>query len=262
MNRTKIEWCDYTWNPITGCSNGCPYCYARRIVKRFPNIHGFEEGEDGLTGKLGLSPQPFSHPVFHPERLHEPQKVKKPSRIFVCSMGDLFDPHLSHLDRWEVFRVIKQCPQHTFITLTKRPEVAIEFWNYGEKVRGLGRDEWPKNWWHGMSVTCQKDLMGSAMFNHFQNPAALWFLSIEPMRGPVDLEESGIVGYMGEEWEDLSNVGLGWVIVGFQTPGTHHPEGGGRAVQNVIDYCRDRNVPVFIKDNVGWHEKIQEIPEG
>jgi protein gp37 len=105
MNKTRIEWCDWTWNPIVGCepiSAGCQNCYAASISKRF-----------------GL---PWGQPVFRPERLEEPLKVEKPARIFVCSMGDFF--HAKVLREWKeaVFRVIDRAPRHTFIFLTKRPE--------------------------------------------------------------------------------------------------------------------------------------------
>jgi len=110
VNKTKIEWTDYVWNPVRGCLHNCPYCYGKRIDKRF--------GDGSFT------------PTFYPERLQEPLKVKKPSRIFVGSMADLFgewdwvvEDHggltigirrvLS-----EVFNIVNQCPQHTFIFLT------------------------------------------------------------------------------------------------------------------------------------------------
>jgi len=73
INCTGIEWTDYTWNPITGCLHGCPYCYAKKITKRFPKNY----------------PNGFN-PTFYPERLDDPGKVKKPSMIFTVSMGDMF----------------------------------------------------------------------------------------------------------------------------------------------------------------------------
>ena len=126
MNKRKHDgdWWDFTWSPITGCLHGCtfgPYrtpCYAKTMAGRFPKTfsNGFE-------------------PTFHPERLSEPARMKKPARIFVCSMSDLFqDPAVdpggrdgySCWTRW-VLQAITQAPQHTFLLLTKRPDNAIRF---------------------------------------------------------------------------------------------------------------------------------------
>lgn len=124
MNRTKIEWCDWTWNPVTGCKHGCPYCYARKIAERFKGSkawpHGFE-------------------PTFHPDRLDAPRHVgrqyynafPKGSTIFVCSMADLFGDWVPY--EWQ-HRVLDACmctPRHTYIFLTKNPrgmEVFLTRW--------------------------------------------------------------------------------------------------------------------------------------
>ena len=84
MNRTKIEWCDYTWNPVTGCRTGCWYCYADRMATRFHR--SFE-------------------PAFHPERLNEPLRVTTPAKIFVCSTADLFGPWVDPEWQRRVFQV-------------------------------------------------------------------------------------------------------------------------------------------------------------
>jgi protein gp37 len=109
---TKIEWCDSTWNPISGCtpiSEGCQHCYASAMVKRFPNLHG------------GLA-IPFSMPLIHRDRLEAPLHWRKPRRIFVGSMTDMF--HEDVKTEWivSVLKVIAACPQHIFLFLSKRPE--------------------------------------------------------------------------------------------------------------------------------------------
>jgi len=100
MTNSKIEWTESTWNPITGCSKiseGCEHCYAERMVKRFPHIY----------------PNGFK-PTFHEKRLSDPLRWKKPRRIFVCSMGDLFHEDVPYEWIAKVFKVMKDCPQHTF----------------------------------------------------------------------------------------------------------------------------------------------------
>jgi protein gp37 len=92
-DRSLIEWCDATWNPVTGCtpvSAGCANCYAARMVERFPHLHGVLVSDDPRHEKA------FRHIQFHPSRLDQPLRWKKPRRIFVSSMGDLFhdDVHL------------------------------------------------------------------------------------------------------------------------------------------------------------------------
>lgn len=100
MNNSKIEWCDMTWNPVTGCLHGCPYCYARRIAERFGGrlddgnkLHDLKikSYRKDKQGKLRYDPFPFGfEPTFHRYRLDEPQRVRKPQTVFVCSMADLF----------------------------------------------------------------------------------------------------------------------------------------------------------------------------
>jgi protein gp37 len=115
MNRTKIEWTDYTWNPITGCLHGCEYCYARKIAARFKKVfpNGFE-------------------PTFHQERLRDPFDVKKPSKIFTVSMGDMFGEWVHGKWITQVFDVMGACNWHTFLVLTKNPKGIRKL--YGEET--------------------------------------------------------------------------------------------------------------------------------
>ncbi|EOS47190.1 hypothetical protein C810_01506 [Lachnospiraceae bacterium A2] len=143
MNKTKIDWCDSTWNPVTGCLHGCEYCYARNIAHRFG---GFTELEDtdldyekicesniaeiekplkylNDKGKIGKSAYPFFFkPTLYRYKLNEPQKWKKGRNIFVCSMADLFGSWVP--DSWieEVFKACEKAPQHNYLFLTKNTD--------------------------------------------------------------------------------------------------------------------------------------------
>jgi protein gp37 len=231
VNKTKIEWADYTWNPISGCKHGCPYCYARRIAERF---------------QATAFPNGFL-PAFYPDRLNEPQKVKKFSRIFVGSMGDLFGdwdwarasgPDVQSQTVIEmVLKAVEECRQHTFIFLTKNPA------RYSEFYRKYA--QWPDNTWLGTSVDTVASTVNANELS--QNVSApLKFVSIEPL-----LEDVA---------EYIDFYGLDWVIVGAQTgPRAVAPK--PEWVKGIIDRCRKYGIPIFLKDNLNWPEKIQEFPE-
>lgn len=146
--KTKIDWCDSTWNPVTGCLHGCEYCYARKIAERFAGWNSLESRgtvkgttfwrQDGACeplfdvsdmqaktqkgGKVVPAPYPFGFcPTFHRYKLDEPQRWKKPRNIFVCSMADLFGEWVP--DEWieQVFKACEAAPQHRYLFLTKNP---------------------------------------------------------------------------------------------------------------------------------------------
>lgn len=212
MNKTKIEWCDYTWNPVTGCKHGCPYCYAERISKRF-------------TGDF--------EPRFHEKRLSDPQKVKKPSRIFVVSMGDLFGDWVPQEWRSLVFEACNRAPQHTYLFLTKNPYRYLQLHIRGKLPR-------LSNFWYGTTLTGQ----GKLPFNCLDFKRN--FISVEPLLGDVS--------------DRFPFTNIQWIIVGAQTgPGAVPPK--PEWVQSIIEQCREANVPLFLKDNLNWPEKIQEFPE-
>jgi protein gp37 len=111
LGKTKIEWTEYSWNPVSGCtpiSEGCQNCYAKRMANR-------------LRGRCGYpADEPFKV-TLHKDRLEEPLRLKKPRRVFVCSMGDLFHEDVPGWMSFEVMDIILQAKQHTFLILTKRP---------------------------------------------------------------------------------------------------------------------------------------------
>lgn len=129
MNKTKIDYADATWNPITGCRHGCDYCYAKKICERY-----------GLYGGS-------FEPQFHPMKLGEPFRDKKAKTIFVCDMGDIFSPGVKEEWRKKVRAAADKAPWHTYLWLTKNPNSR------------LGYDEsWVRpNWWLGATITGPED---------------------------------------------------------------------------------------------------------
>lgn len=255
MNMTKIEWTSKTWNPITGCpgpkvSPGCENCYAERMVKtRFAGRFGYDADD------------PFGVHVHH-ERWLQPIKAKKPQTIFVCSMGDLFHPHVTDFTIAMAFAVMAMCPQHTFMILTKRQDRLESFLadrsSAASDMRGTAYQEvawvagvdrnmdalpWPlPNVLHGITVCTQQEA-DEKLIPFKPLYGVRYFLSLEPLLGPVKLEpRHGVGGCMG------SPVKL--VIVGGETgPNARpmHPDW----VRGVRDACAEWAVPFFFK---GWGE--------
>ena len=254
MNRTKIEWADYTWNPVTGCLHGCEYYYARRIAERF--AERLEDSSIAIPDK-GLAdiadtniPYPYEFaPTFHLYRLNEPQKVTKPSKIFVCSMADLFGEWVPNEWIDEVFKACELAPQHQYLFLTKNP---TKYYNWFPSVGS------PQNFWLGASAVNKPDEKVTEVDGGFLTTTAHCiadtmrffknsFISFEPLLNDV--------------MQDCDLDGIDWVIVGAQTgPGAKPPK--PEWVQNIIDQCKVAEIPIFLKDNLKWPEKIQEYPEG
>ncbi len=219
MNRTKIEWCDWSWNPITGCLHGCSYCYARRLAEgrlknKYPN--GFQ-------------------PTFWPERLDEPYQIKKPSKIFVCSMGDLFGDWVPRDWILRVLKVAEECPQHTFIFLTKNPIRLIEF-------------NFPPNAWVGVTL----DRMQLVRWELLRDLESLTvrFISFEPLLCFDEVSAAQIFFHQRPPE---------WVIVGGLT-GPQAVQPKHEWVETIISLAREAGTAVFLKDNLDYPEKIREFP--
>lgn len=198
-SKTKIDWCDSTWNPVTGCLHGCEYCYARKIAERFSteekNKRPYLPVLDVPTRRVRTKPEPYPYgfkPTFHRYKLDEPQKWKKPRNIFVCSMADLFGEWVP--DEWiqEVFKACDAAPQHRYIFLTKNPH---RYYDLIEKGILTEHD----NWWLGSTVDGD-----SAKKKRFQERGYNSFVSIEPLLEPIYV---GLGSFGSDEW----------VIIGAET---------------------------------------------
>ena len=275
MNKTAIEWTDFTFNPVTGCwgpggtaetPNRCPYCYAAKIAHRMAHVEGSGYGH----GVDSPNPTGAFNPTFHPDRLDQPAKVKKPSKIFVCSMADLFGDWVPQ--DW-IEAVLNQTQRadyshHTYQFLTKNPKRLKDF------------NPWPSNCWVGTTVTNQADADWKL---HWlcEVDALVRFVSHEPLFGQIDTLEmlphspDGFPGCInmltGEWWPAVGDAeaeyrgrvqmnGINFAIIGAQTgPGAVQPK--PEWVRGLIDQYRAAGVPMFLKDNLKWPEKIQEWPQ-
>lgn len=246
--KTKIEWATHTWNPVTGCtpiSEGCEHCYAARMAKRLAGRCGYPQDD------------PFRPGTFHANRLNDPLKIKKSSMIFVCSMGDLFHEDVSELIIDEILDVIAACPQHVFIMLTKRPQ-NIEQKLYASTpkcgCRHLGGGDYMPNVWLG--VTAENQARAEERIPILLSiPAAVRFVSVEPMLGPVDLNRAGAIwadmnGSIRPEYQQPCRT-IDWVICGGET-GTGarpmHPDWA----RSLRDQCKSASVPFFFKSMGDW----------
>jgi protein gp37 len=244
---TGIEWADKVWNPVTGCtkvSEGCRNCYAEAYARRF-------WGE-----------RKFDQVVCHEDRLDAISHWRKPVRIFVNSMSDLFHPDVPDEFIWKVFeRMTYGNRRHTYMILTKRPErmktwfekFQERFWHYHAPDKPQGEyvaAPWPDPCiWLGVSVENQA-AADERIPLLLQTPAAVRFVSVEPMLGPVDMEPHLQYWPFHENykmtWDMTEFEGLDWVICGGES-GPHarpmHPDW----VRALRDQCIEAGVPFFFK---------------
>ena len=158
LGEKGINWTDATWNPVTGCRHGCPYCYAAAFAHR---LHRSFE------------------PAYHPERLSEPLTRRMPTKIFVGSNADLFGDWVPATWVRSVLDVVRRCPQHTFQFLTKAPHNLVKY------------NPWPDNCWVGASANNQH-MMNKAVFDLSLCKAPVRFVSAEPLLGPINADLGAI----------------------------------------------------------------------
>jgi len=278
MNPTKIEWCDETWNPVSGCSKvsqGCKNCYAERM---FPRPYA---GDQWPNGDGTFRPRRFTDVECHLNRLDQPLRMRKPRRIFVNSMSDLFHEDVpdEFIDR--VFAVMAIAQQHTFLVLTKRPERMREYLSdvglnnrVGERMACISdaadragiRHEHP-GWGFVrppsdpmpplqnvlLGVSCEDQATADERIPLLlKTPAAVRFVSAEPLIGRVDFCE-----HLGMWWNQTMKCfesvgkkfnpgGLDWVIVGGESgPGARPFD--VQWARDIVAQCKAAGVPVFVK---------------
>lgn len=271
--KTKIDWCDATWNPVTGCLHGCEYCYARRIAERFepyeiydpemalqrhaiankqliglgaPYVLDFPWQQRNKNGTIQNAPYPFGFvPTFHRYKLDEPQRWKKPRNIFVCSMADLFCEWVP--DAWirEVFEACEAAPQHRYLFLTKNPARYKEV----EKIV-----HWPSFEETYIEKSRPRMILGASATNDAQMKIAYdsdadW-VSIEPIHEPL-LPEWFVSSIGSDDGQSIEFRRWGWVVIGAET--------GNRKdkiipkkewIQEIADICLQEGTPVFMQESL------------
>ncbi|SCX48931.1 protein gp37 [Klenkia marina] len=216
---SKIEWTEVTWNPVTGCdriSAGCDNCYALTLSKRLKAMGAAKYQNDGNPVTSG----PGFGVTTHPRALRQPYTWRAPRTVFVNSMSDLFHARVPIDFIADVFKVIADTPQHTYQVLTKRPSRVLKL---------ADQLDWPANLWLGVSVEEAKVRDRIAALRKV--PAAVRFLSCEPLIGPLG---------------HLELDGIGWVIVGGESGHGARPV-QANWVTEIRDQCVDANVPFFFK---------------
>lgn len=261
---SKIEWTQETWNPITGClkiSEGCKNCYAERMARRLAGRYGYQRDD------------PFK-PTFHDDRLAQPLKWRKPRRIFVASMGDVWA-----MSGWpkidEIFYVCHQAPQHTYMFLTKRIEAAWYYFNSPiYKQSTMKRHEFLKHDNIYLGVTAENQKRADERIPILlQIPAKVRFVSVEPMLGPVNISKYFMHSIhcpdMPRDNEPMSWAGssyrckcshLDWVICGCESgPGRRDTE--WEWIDKLCQQCHVSNTPFFLKQAENADGTIDKMPQ-
>lgn len=277
--KTKIDWCNSTWNPVTGCLHGCAYCYARRIAERFggypsdEKLHEFNvrqmvrhRNDDGGWNRWYKCAYPFSFaPTLHRYKLDEPRHWKKPRNIFVCSMADLFGEWVP--DEWihEVFKACEAAPQHRYLFLTKNPGRYSGLTRAGIMPHGenfwfgatFDHSNWPgedgAHRIHGRPVTFTLNgemVHDAGDFYYPRYPEKNRFVSFEPLLYDIGAH--------------IGSTGAQWHIIGAET-GNHKGKVAVRRewVEHIVDYSDKNGIPVFMKESLRdlmGDDFIQELP--
>ena len=253
---TKIEWCQETWNPVTGCtkiSEGCVHCYAQRMANRLKGRYGYPSDE------------PF-RVTFHPDRLSKPMSWGKPRMVFVCSMGDLF--HKDVRPEW-IAATIKAAMsanrkqyKHTWLFLTKRPQNIIKWREWARHVCPEVAAWFQHKAWIGITAENQTRFDERwPVLN--QIPAAVKFISVEPMLSKVDIEmvpcrycnhPGDILVWPCPHCEGRRFELPNWIICGGESGPGARPISSDWA-RGLRDQCKSNGIPFFFKQWGGPNKK-------
>lgn len=249
---TTIEWTDETWNPIVGCSKvspGCDHCYAIGVAHR-----GLAAQHRGLTVRPADGGTDWTGEVRVVDHLlDQPLRWRRPRRVFVNSLSDLFHPQVSQATIARVFAVMARAPQHTFQVLTKRPQrmagllgdaQALLEELHDEADAEAVYDQWPlPNVWLGTSIESDQYAWRA---NHLRNtPSAVRFISAEPLLGPLS---------------SLNLAGIDWLIVGGESgPGSRpmHPDWARQLRDSCTTRCRNCSSPIEFDGHCWRHGSEQ-----
>ena len=239
MSKTKIEWATDVWNPTVGCtkvSAGCKNCYAERIFNRF---HPDEK---------------FSAVRCYPERLDQPFHWKKPRRIFVDSMSDLFHATISSLFIDHVFEMMHLAYWHTFMILTKR---AVRMWDYISRRYIPNQSAVLPNIWLLTSIEDQPTADDRISWL-LKTPASVRGVSVEPMLGPMMIDT--YLGNLPEDEDGAPYPGkIDWIICGCESGPGARPMDLNWA-RSLRDQCQTAGVPFFLKQ-AKIDGKLVKMPE-
>lgn len=242
MAKTKIEWTEFSWNPVTGCSKvseGCRFCFAERMAHR-------------LAGRYGYPKAPHHFDVtLHPDKLDVPLRRKKPTTYFVCSMSDLFHETVPDDFICDVFYTMYQNPQHTFQVLTKRPQRMLDWFNRPDAQDSKWHEPLP-NICLGISAENQA-AADERIPILLQIPAAVRFVSCEPLLESITLKPY-LYGWHNDPRPAEQDPGIDWVIIGGESGPGARPMMINWA-EDIVGQCRIADVPVFVKQVGTWAAK-------
>jgi len=235
--KTKIQWTDYSWNPITGCSKispGCLYCYAEARAKRFAGTAGYPEGKH------------YFDVTYHPDRVKQPLSWIKGKKIFVCAMGDLFHEKVENSWLNDIFKIMSSSPWHTYLILTKRPERMVEYVNSLNRI--------PRNLWFGVTTESQKEANTRIPVLLELNTSNI-FVSAEPLLHQINFERidtaGGTFNALGEGTTGIVKNYVKWVIAGGESGVKARPSSPDWYA--FIQYqCRKNRTDFFFKSWGTW----------
>lgn len=291
---SNIEWTDKTWNPIIGCSPispGCKECWAKKMAYRLMHMPYTDYYQFVLDDNGEEDPDLFRNipewngqTHFVKSALEKPLKRQKPTKYFVCSMGDLFHENVPFEWVDKVMAIIAQCEQHTFQILTKRPLRMKEYFtsnwqcrilNHVKREEGQGfilktvnGGKLPNLW---LGVTTENQEQANKRIPYLlKTPAAVRFVSVEPLLGPIDFYDITLDSEFYHTLKGFGDISLGsrgyviglkldWVICGGESGPKARPI-HPNWVRSLRDQCKDAGVPFFFKQWGEWYTAWFDMP--